>query len=108
MQEEFVASNCMVRKAKELVKEKGILSISNPKPGHTLPIETIDIDLAQSFYEYDEVSRMMPGCKDFVSVRKEEGRVHVQKWLILSSLKETYQLFKEKYIQTRELASRNL
>ena len=42
------------------MKEKGILSTPNPKPGHTLPIETID--LAWSFYECDEVSRMMPGC----------------------------------------------
>ena len=95
VQEEFGASNYMVRKAKELVKEKGILSTPNPKPGHALPAETTD--LVQSFYECDEVSRMMPGCKDFVSVRQAEGRVHVQKRLILSNLKETYQLFKEKY-----------
>ena len=87
VQEEFGASNYMVRKAKELMKEKGVLSTPNPKPGHTLPAETID--LVQSFYESDEVSRMMPGCKDFVSVRKAEGRVHVQKRLILSNLKET-------------------
>ena len=95
VQEEFGASNYMVRKAKELVKEKGVLSTPNPKPGHTLPAETID--LVQSFYESDEVSRMMPGCKDFVSVRKAEGRVHVQKRLILSNLKETCKLFKEEY-----------
>ena len=42
VQEEFGASNYMVRKAKELVKEKGILSTPNPKPGHTLPAETTD------------------------------------------------------------------
>ena len=95
VQEEFGASNYMVHKAKELVKEKGILSTPNPKPGHDLPAETID--LVQSFYECDEVSRMMPGYKDFVSVRQAEGRVHIQKRLILSNLKETYQLFKEKY-----------
>ena len=43
----------------------------------------------------------MPDCKDFVSVRKAEGRVHVQKRLVLSNLKETYQLFKEKYPDTK-------
>ena len=83
----------MVYKAKELVKEKGILSTPNPKPGHTLPAETTD--LVQSFFECDDVSRMMPGCKDFVSVRQAEGRVHIQKRLILSNLKEAYQLFKK-------------
>ena len=85
----------MVRKAKELVKQKGILSTPNPKPGHTLPVETTD--LVQSFYESDEVSRTMPGSKDFVSVRQSEGQTHVQKRLVLSNLKEIYQLFKENF-----------
>ena len=70
VQEEFGASNYMVRKAKELVKEKGILSTPNPEPGHTLPTETID--LAWSFYKCDEVSRMMPGCKHFVSGEQKD------------------------------------
>ena len=72
VQEEFGASNYMVRKAKELVKQKGILSTPNPRHGHTLAVETSD--LVQSFYESDEVSRMMPGRKDYiyVSVRQAE------------------------------------
>ena len=98
VQEEFGTSNYMVRIAKELVKQKGVLSTPNPKPGHILPTKTID--LAQSLYECDEVSRMMPGSKDFVSVRKA-GRVHVQKRLILSNLNDTHQLFKEKYPDKR-------
>ena len=40
---------------------------------------------------------MLPGKKDFVSVKQEGKRVHVQKRLILSNLKEVYQLFKEKF-----------
>ena len=43
IQAEFGVSNYMARKAKELVAEKGILSTPNPKPGHSLPFETIDI-----------------------------------------------------------------
>lgn len=95
VQEEFGASNYMVRKAKELVKQKGILATPDPKPGRMLAAETAD--LIQSFYESDEVSRMMPGKKDFVSVRLGEQCVHVQKRLVLCSLKEAYQLFKEKF-----------
>ena len=33
---EFGASNYMARKAKELVKEKGVMSTPNPKPGRSL------------------------------------------------------------------------
>ena len=95
VQEEFGASNYMVRKAKALVKEKGILSTPNPKPGHVLPAETTD--LVRNFYECDEVSRMMPGRKDYVSVKQADERVQVQKRLVLSNLKEVYQVFKEKY-----------
>ena len=85
----------MVKKAKDLVQKKGILSTPNPRPGHVLAKETTDV--VQNFYECDEVSRMLPGKKYFVSVKQEGKRVHVQKRLILSILKEVYQLFKEKF-----------
>ena len=83
----------MVHKAKELVKQKGILS--TPKPGHELPKETVH--LVQSFFESDEISWTMPGKKDVVSVRQGNQRVHFQKRLVLSNLKESYQLFKDKF-----------
>ena len=95
VQEEFGASNYMARKAKELVKQKGILSTPNPRHGHALAVETND--LVQRFYESDEVSRIMPGKKDYVSVRQAEKRVHIQKRLILGNLREIYQLFKERF-----------
>lgn len=47
------------------------------------------------FYVDDETSINMPGINDFVSVRNNEGvREHIQKRLILSNLKELYELFK--------------
>lgn len=95
IQSEFGASNYMVRKAKHLVKVKGIMSTPNPKSGNPLPSHVAD--LVAEFYESDEVSRMMPGKKDFVSVRKGGQRVHMQKRLILSNLKEAYQLFKDRF-----------
>ena len=98
-QAEFGASNFMVRKAKQLVKDKGVLSSPDPQPGHCLAKTTIDHVVA--FYESDSSSRMMPGKKDFVSVKGEHGRAHVQKRLILSNLKELYQDFKQKYPKKR-------
>jgi len=59
VQEEFAASNYMACKAKELVKEQGIFSSPNPKHGSTLSLTTVK--LVQAFYEFDEISRIMPG-----------------------------------------------
>jgi len=61
VQAEFGTSNWMARKAKQLVKEKGVMSTPNPKPGRSLPESTVD--LVTSFYENDENSRLMPGKK---------------------------------------------
>jgi len=44
------------------------LSTPNPRHGHALAVETTD--LVQCFYESDEVSQIMPGKKDCVSVRQ--------------------------------------
>ena len=95
VQEEFAASNYMARKAKKLVKEQGIFSSPNPKHGSGLPLTTVK--LVQAFYEFDEISRIMPGRKDFVSIRQGDQRAHVQKRLILGNLKEVYQQFKKNY-----------
>ena len=58
----------MARKSKKLVQEKGVVSLPSPKPGPSLPPETVE--LVHAFYESDVISRVMPGKKDFVSVRK--------------------------------------
>lgn len=51
-----------------------------------------------NFYVDDDVSINMPGKKDFVSVKNEDGsRTQVQKRLILSNLKELFQRFREEY-----------
>ena len=39
----------------------------------------------------------MPGKKDFVSVKKEGKRQHIQKRLVLSNLREVYGEFKERF-----------
>ena len=75
---------------------RGILSTPNPKPSHS--ITQTKVDLVVSFYESDESSWLMPGMKDFVSVKQLDGkRVHIQKRLILSNLQELFQNFKEKH-----------
>ena len=94
-QEEFGVSSYMARKAKELVKEKGVLSLPGHKVGHPLAAETVE--LVSVFYQSDDISRVMPGKKDFVSVKQEGKRVHIQKRLVLCNLREVYQAFKTKH-----------
>lgn len=84
----------MARMSKKLVAEKGILSSPNPKCGHPLPTETEN--LVKEFYMNDDNSRIMPGKKDFVSIKTSNGRTHEQKRLILSNLKELHASFKTK------------
>ena len=89
----FGVSRYLVRKAKELVAEKGILSSPNPKGGMTLPAKTEEE--VKNFYLSDVISRVMPGKKDFVSVLGPDGkRVHRQKRLLLCNLREAYNEFK--------------
>ena len=47
-------------------------------------------------YISDNISRIMPGKKDFVSVRgNDEKREHMQKRLLMCNLREAYHEFKE-------------
>lgn len=54
-----------------------------------LPGDTIKI--VKDFYLSSEYSRILPGKNDFVSINKE----HVQKQLLLCTLRELYALFKQ-------------
>ena len=97
---EFGAPNYMARQAKKLVQEKGILSSPNPKPGKTLSpiIEEQVVDV----YHSDDISRVMPGRKDCVSVMTAGGkREQRQKRLLLCSLKEAYEHFKSLHPSTK-------
>ena len=55
------------------------------------------MDVVCTFRESEDVSKMMPGKKDYMSVRISSGRVHIQKKLILCNWREYYQLFKDNH-----------
>lgn len=92
---EFQASTHMAQIAKKLVQDKGIISEPNPKPGKILDSEICN--KIKSFYLSEEISRMMPGKKDYVSVLDNGERKQIQKQLVLCNLKEAHHTFKEKY-----------
>ena len=95
LQEDFCVTSYMARQSKTLVKEKGILSLLDPKRGPSQPLQTVQ--LVCEFYQSDEVSRVMPGKKDFASVKEQGNRIHVQKRLMLGNLKEVYHEFKSQF-----------
>ena len=75
VQQEFCVSEYLARQSKKLVEESGILSLPGPSRGPSQPSETVSI--ASSFYESDDISCVMPGKKDVVSVKKEGKREHI-------------------------------
>ena len=95
VQKEFGVSTYTAQKTKKIVQEKGVLSLPDLKAGPSLLPGTVSLVCAH--YESDEVSRVMPGKKDFVFIRRDGKRVHIQKRLVLSNLKEIYQDFKVKF-----------
>lgn len=93
---EFNAPNYMVRQAKKILNEKGILESPNQRPGKSLPKEVVQA--VHTFYENDEISRVMPGKKDCKVVKDNTGeKALTSKRLILGNLKEIYFSFKNKY-----------
>ena len=70
--------------------EKGVMSSPDPKPGRTSDPATVA--LVKDFYQNDEVSRQMPGKKDFASVKKYGKRVHLSLIHIFPS--ETWLVYK--------------
>ena len=92
IQSEFGVTNYMARKAKDFVREKESLQLLNQR----LPLAPKTADLERGFYESNDVSRIMPGKKDFVSVKQGGQCVRIQKRLVLNNLREVYQLFKDR------------
>ena len=55
-----------------------------------------EVQQVQDFYLRDDISRMLPGKKDYVSVKQADGkREHRQKRLLLLKIGEAHELFKE-------------
>jgi hypothetical protein len=48
----------MIRRARQLFMSQGIMSSPNPKPGKTS--DEVTVEVVKSFYNSDEVSRVMP------------------------------------------------
>ncbi|XP_060780327.1 uncharacterized protein LOC132888272 [Neoarius graeffei] len=86
--EEFSVTEHLVKKARELKKNKGILADPDSKAGRKLD-EAVKARVT-AFYQNDEFSRMCPGKKEYVSVKIDGERQQMQKRLLLVNINELY------------------
>ena len=89
----FDTTKHAVQKAINLKKQEGILSM--PKRAKQKGISSEDLQVVTNFFNDDEYSRQLPGRKDYVSVRIDGRKQHVQKRLLLGNLSELYEAFKK-------------
>lgn len=93
-EKEFGATNYMVKRSRRLKELFGILGLPEKKKGKNLSDETMK--RIQAFYQDEQVSRILPGKKDYKSVRSKSGeRVQHQKYLLLGNLKELHQKWRQ-------------
>ena len=90
----FEVSERTVRKARDLEKEHGVFFLPPPQKGKSTATETTNKVL--EFYQNNKNSRILPGIKDRVSIKKN---LYQQKRLILCTFKKLYLAFKENYLQ---------
>lgn len=95
IQEQFECNRYMVRVSKNLLSTKGAVSKPGPKKGH--PLSDDAINKVKNFFEDDDITRIMPGKNDCVSIRVDGEKQTVQKRLLLSTLKESYEEFKKRH-----------
>ena len=91
IQEEFGATYRTARLSKQLAASEGIMATPNARLGKVLPKAVEEKVVA--FYLSDNVSRMMPGSKDYVSMYIHGKKERVQKRLLLFSLRDAYLQF---------------
>jgi hypothetical protein len=94
--EEFSASDKLIRTARTLQSDKGILALPEKKTVKRVQDRVVENVL--KFYFDDENSRCLPGMYDFVKVN---GQLK-QKRLLLHNLKDLYKYFVQSYSDNLE------
>lgn len=77
IQNEFGVTRHLAETVKQLVTEQGILAVPPPRCGKILNAR-VEKSITD-FYNSDEVSRAMPGKRDYVTVRFDGGKKQVTK-----------------------------
>jgi hypothetical protein len=97
---EVLTSDKLIRKARALQTQKGILSLPEKKKVKRVQDEVVE-NVIKFFYD-DENSRCLPGMHDFVKVNGELK----EKRLLLHNLKDLYKLFVKSFNSDNPSASK--
>lgn len=89
VQHEFDVSYHLAQRVKQVVADCGILSMPPPRSGKKLEDSTIE--LIDRFYNSDDISRIQPGMRDFVTVRVDGIKTTVTKY-IFPTVSEIYRI----------------
>lgn len=82
--------------SRKLREKKGILSYLDP-PTRKRKITDDIIKTVKEFYCRNDISRLYPGSRDYVTVKNGTISEQIQKRLLLHNLKEIFALFKEEF-----------
>lgn len=96
IKQHFQATDYVINAARKLCVEKGVMSY----PSKIIQRKRLDdsvVKTVKEFYQNDDVSRIMPGKMDFVTIWKNGIKCQKQKRLVMGNLKEMFMLFKESY-----------
>ena len=94
--QEFGVTDYKVNCARELKRERGILTEPKQNVGKALCGDFSEI--VCNLYQWDdEYSRCCPGMKDFVSVTKDSIKTKHQKFFLLLNIKQLFLEFKKEY-----------
>lgn len=99
MRKEFNISRRLASKAKKIHQKYGYGASPPPKIGRKVDAQTLEA--VNDFFLSEENCRVMPGRKDFVSVKRNGDRVQEQKRLLLHNINEIHSKFKEKFPQIK-------
>ena len=92
---EFHVTEYVVKQSRKVKKQYGLLPDMMAKKGGRKLAEDVE-QRVKEFYQSQENSRICPGMKEFVVVREQGVKTHVQKQLLLVNMKELYASYKMK------------
>lgn len=96
IQEHFNVPKYMAKQVKEIVKTTGTILCGTEKKLGSNKLDDAIVNAVQEFYRED-ISRICPGMRDYVTVNDEGKKETKQRRLVLMNLKEAYVEFKKKF-----------
>lgn len=77
-------TRALAEATKKLVTEKGVLQMPPPRV-RSSPIDSNALKTMNEFYNSDEISRLMPGMKDCITIKADDEKKKVRIYQVLKN-----------------------